>query len=286
MCEEINNSFELLLFSKNPALIQSCVAAGVGGVIVDWEYRGKNDRQRNYDTQINHDTLEDLLSVHNSTSAAVICRINAFGDTTAQEIEDLVRGGADELLLPMVRKEEEVIQVLRLSKDRCKVGILVETTEAVEKAAALAKLPLSRVYVGLNDLAIDRAQKQQINRLECRGMPVNIFTAIADGTVERVRNCFRSIPFGFGGLTLPEAGAPIPCRLLIAEMARLDCQFSFLRRSFLRDIQNRDPAVEIPRLKKALFDAFTEQRLRPLSSGVSQDLLKAIACISLNKDDT
>lgn len=62
----------------------------------------------------------------------------------------------------------------------------------------------------------------------------NIFRAVSDGTVERVQRHF-SIPFGFGGLTLPERGNPIPCRLLIGEMIRLSCNFSFLRRPFFRD---------------------------------------------------
>ena len=94
------------------------------------------------------------------------------------------------------------------------------------------------MYLGLNDLAIERGTR-------------NIFAAVADGMVERVREAFRA-PFGFAGLTLPDAGFPIPCRLLIGEMARLGCQFSFLRRSFHRDIRGRDLAIEIPRLRATL----------------------------------
>ncbi|MGW8178491.1 MAG: hypothetical protein ACWGQW_06970, partial [bacterium] len=82
----------------------------------------------------------------------------------------------------------------------------------------------------------------------------SIFDAVADGTVERVRAHFE-IPFGFGGLTLPDCGAPIPCRLLIAEMARLDSNFSFLRRSFHRDIRGKRMATEVPRIKRALAEA-------------------------------
>jgi len=128
----------------------------------------------------------------------------------------------------------------------------------------LARLPVSRVYVGLNDLAIERKTP-------------NIFTAVADGTVERIRRAFP-VPFGFGGLTLPDRGHPIPCRLLIGEMARLPCDFSFLRRSFHRDIQGRVLAVEIPRLLEALQQA----RLRsPETVARDQsDLKQAIAAWS------
>ena len=79
----------------------------------------------------------------------------------------------------------------------------------------------------------------------------SIFAAVADGTLERARRPF-DVPFGFGGLTLPERGVPIPCRLLMGEMGRLGCRYSFLRRSFHRDVQGRELAVEIPRLLESL----------------------------------
>jgi hypothetical protein len=101
----------------------------------------------------------------------------------------------------------------------------VETIEAVQLAEELGRLPVTRVYVGLNDLAIARGSR-------------HIFTAIADGTIDRLRPHF-SAPFGFGGLTIVGAGFPVPCRVLMAEMARLQCTFTFLRRSFIADIANR-----------------------------------------------
>jgi hypothetical protein len=45
-----------------------------------------------------------------------------------------------------------------------------------------------------------------------------------------------------------DAGWTVPARLLLAEMARLDCDFTFLRRSFRRDIATRDWRVERERL--------------------------------------
>jgi hypothetical protein len=214
--------FELLLFSTTPALIRRAVAAGVDGIVVDWEHRGKVRRQASFDTQINEDTAEDLRRVRDVTDAVVICRINGVGETTTDEVRTAIACGASEILVPMVRSVAEVERVLDLVAGRCGVGILVETVDAVEAASALAALPLARVYVGLNDLAIDRDA-------------ADIFEAVADGTVERVRAEWRG-KFGFGGLTVPDRGTPVPCRLLMGEMARVGSTFSFLRRSFLRDI--------------------------------------------------
>jgi len=228
--------FQLLLFSTRPEFASRSVAAGAAGIIVDWEHLGKAVRQVDRDTEINRHTAEDLRRIRACTVAPVICRINGHHARGPHEVEEAVEGGADEILLPMVRTAAEVEEVLEQVAGRCAVGILVETVDAVERAAELARLPLSRVYVGLNDLHIER------------GTP-GIFTALADGTVERVLRCF-TVPRGFGGLTLPDRGSPIPCRLLMAEMIRLGCQFSFLRRAFHADVA--DPAAGIPRIHAAL----------------------------------
>jgi hypothetical protein len=249
-----------ILFSRCPAFIRQAVAAGIDAVLIDWEYTGKERRQASADTQINHDTVDDLRRVRACTDALVVCRINGRGEAMmwevgqpieaeaseplppTDEIEQAIGAGADELLLPMVRTVEEVELVLDQVAGRCGVGILIETLEAVELVEELARLPLSRVYVGLNDLAIERKSQ-------------NIFIPLIDGTLERIRQPFH-VPFGFGGVTVPDRGYPIPCRLLIGELARLKCNFSFLRRSFHADIQGRDLAVEVPRIHDAISEAF------------------------------
>jgi hypothetical protein len=233
--------FSLFLFSTSAAWVRAATAAGVDGFVIDWEKVGKERRQAGWDTQINRDTLEDLRRVRQATAATVICRVNPFSESTAGEIEAALGAGAAEILLPMVREPREVEGALKLLSGRGGLGILVETLAAVRHAAELATFPLARVYVGLNDLAIERRTP-------------NIFHALADGVVEQIRPHF-SVPFGMAGLTLADCGAPIPCRLLLGEMARLECSFSFLRRSFHRDIQGRDLAAELPRLRAALAAA-------------------------------
>jgi len=233
--------FDFFLFTNDVPTAQATAAAGIDGFVIDWESNGKYDRQTGADTEINHDTPDDLRAIRAGVSGRVLCRINGFGVGTPDEVDLAVNGGADEILLPMVRTVEEVETTLDLVGGRCRLGILIETGDAVRLAPALGRLPLSRVYVGLNDLAIDRGSR-------------NIFVALCDGTVEHVRSHVR-VPFGVAGLTLPEQGFPIPCRLLIGEMARLGCEFTFLRRSFRRDVQGRDMRVEVPRMRDAVVAA-------------------------------
>lgn len=253
--------FELLLFSVDGELVRQATAAGMDGVIVDWENRNKHERQQGVDTQINSHTLEDLLRVRRSTDRLVICRINQCGPSTDTEIEQVIDAGADEILLPMVRTVSEVEAVLNRIDGRCELGILIETIAAAAIAAELGSLPLQRVYVGLNDLGIER------------GTP-NIFTAVADGTLDRIRQHVMT-RFGFGGLTLPERGHPIPCRLLMGALARLNSDFSFLRRSFLRDTSPDTLDDDVARIRTGLSQAAARDARQV--AGDRRDLCEAVS---------
>jgi hypothetical protein len=84
--------------------------------------------------------------------------------------------------------------------------------------------------------------------------------------VARARDAFAGTCFGFGGLTAADAGHPVPCRLLIEEMARLRCDFTFLRRSFRRDHAARPAQAIIA----GIHAAWAECAARPLAA-VSRD---------------
>ncbi|MBX7150014.1 hypothetical protein K1X84_00140 [bacterium] len=220
--------FELWLFYHNLPFALAALQAGVTGLIVDWENQNKKSRQNGFDTQINHHTYDDLVKLRKESNHPIICRINGVDSNTPDEIEKALDAGANEILVPMVRSQREIDLVITYVRERCGVGIMIETCDAITILKDLAELPLSRAYVGLNDLRIDRIRL---------GLPsANLFSPFADGTVDHVRRFFKGT-FGLAGLTLPEKGTPIPCRLLMSEMARLRCKFSFLRRSFIADVQ-------------------------------------------------
>lgn len=256
--------FQLLLFAQTQSIAAAADVAGVDGLVVDWENRGKTDRQAGFDTEINAHTREHLRSIRRASNLPLVCRLNGYGLWTADEIEAALDDGADELLLPMVRRPDEAARALDAVRGRARLGVLIETEDAVRCRVALARMPLSRVYVGLNDLAIDRGH-------------ANIFDAVVDGTVEAVRRDI-DVPFGFGGLTVPHLGRPVPCHLLINEMARLRCSFTFLRRSFLRDVPLADFATAITQIRAALRDA--SLRPEPLLTDGRAALAGAIPRVS------
>jgi 2-keto-3-deoxy-L-rhamnonate aldolase RhmA len=233
--------FELLLFATDTELVEDATRAGMDGFIVDWERRGKERRQAGQGTQINYDTLADLRRVRATTDATVICRLNGFGWWTGREVDRAIDAGADELLLPMVRNTSEVDRTLEMVGDRCELGILVETRQGVRATPELVARPLSRVYVGLNDLRIDRGSNE-------------LFEPLVDGTVDQVRSEAGRTMFGVAGLTLPDRGAPVPSRLLAAELSRIGADFTFLRRSFLADTGGRQLTSAVDAIRANLVE--------------------------------
>ncbi|HVL04830.1 MAG TPA: hypothetical protein VM388_02515, partial [Acidimicrobiales bacterium] len=231
--------------------------------------RGKGRRQAGVDTQINADTPDDLAAVRAAQPGTVLCRVNRWSRWTPAEIDLAVGLGADEVLLPMVRRPDEVDAALDVVGGRCGLGILVETTEAVRRVDQLVERPLSRVYVGLNDLMIDRG-----------GGP--LFLALVDGTVDRVAAAAAGagIAFGAAGLTLPDAGRPVPCRLVLGALARAGASFTFLRRSFWADTAGRDLGVEVPRIVAAF-----EAAARRSPAEVAADHAELSAVVALLGED-
>ena len=237
---------DCLLFTVEPARARAAVRAGAAGVVVDWEHRGKERRQLGEGTEVNAHTPADLVRVRRATAGRVLCRVDGAGPHTRAQVELAASLGADEVLLPMVRTPADVELALSAAAGRCGVGILVETQEAVERVAELARRPLSRVYLGLNDLRIDRGS-------------TSLFDPLLDGTADAVRRSVHA-PFGVAGLTRVGSGSPVPTRLLAAELARLDASFTFLRRSFTADVPVPEMDVEVPRM---LADVAAARARRP-----------------------
>lgn len=224
---------------NHPRLAGRATELGIDCLAIDLETRGKAERQTGFDTAISIDTIEVLGEIWAIESAPLIVRIDGIHSSTPDEIESVIANGADEILIPMVRRPDEVEHVLDLVAGRVGTGIMIETSDAVSHRHALATLPLSRAYVGLNDLWIDRRTRTR-------------FDALVDGTVDSVAEAFAATPFGVAGLTHPDAGFPLPCHLLIDELVRVGADFTFLRRSFFAAIRTQPPADVIAAIVGAI----------------------------------
>ena len=241
-------------------------------VVVDWERLGKHERQAGAhgllgtDTTIRPDDADAVARVRAEGFDRVVCRIDPVGPRTAEQVAEVRRQGGGAVLVPMWRTLDELTTVLDAA-DGLEVGAMVETVDALEHCAALHSMGIAFVFIGLVDLAIDRGT-------------CSIFAPLADGTLDRIAGDLAGVPFGFGGLTLPDRGHPIPNRLLVGEMVRLGASFSFMRRSFLDDVAGHDPAAAVRAIREATVAA--EQRTphqvdtdRARLVGIIQELLHA-----------
>jgi 2-keto-3-deoxy-L-rhamnonate aldolase RhmA len=226
------------LFTTNADLAIRAEAAGIDGLVVDWERRGKTARQKGYDFEINRQGVREVRRVASATKLPILVRINPLGPKTSDELRRAIDAGAREIMLPMARRGAEVEKFLSLVDGRAETVVQIETQDLVDDLAALASLPWTRAYIGLNDLQISRGR---------RG---NIWSGVADSTVEKIYQALPGRAIGFGGITVADGGNPLPFSKLFAEMIRLGCGLSFLRRTFHKEIEGRDLTEEIAAIRQ------------------------------------
>lgn len=236
-----NRRLDLILFTTDVDFALQAEAAGIDGIMVDWETLDKPERQRGYATQINRDTPEDVGALSSRLGIPVWVRINRLGDDTGREIDVALEHGAVGLMLPMAAHPRDVEQFLTLVDGRARTLVQIETQPLVDHCAELRALPWDAAYIGLNDLMISRRSTW-------------IWEAVADGTVETIFETLHDRQVGFGGVTVVGGGEPMRFVSLLREMARLGCGMSFLRRTFWKEVPGRDVAAEI-RAVRAVWDA-------------------------------
>lgn len=244
---------QLILFETQPVRARAAQAQGISGFIFDVERRGKTERQHEFDTEISSTTLDQLATFVAQSRIRPICRIDSWHSGTPSDVELAIESGAGELILPMVRTVTEVERLLALVAGRIPVGIMVETNEILDCLSEISRLPLARVYVGLNDLMIIRGGR-------------NLFEPMIDGTIDKIRSQIGPLCFGVAGATHIDHGFPVPFRLLLAEMARLEVDFTFLRRSFHRDVR----PDEIGAALRGILEHWRDLQMRS-SSEIAKD---------------
>jgi hypothetical protein len=230
-----HTSLTLVMFEHDMARALPLHEGGIREFMVDHEVRGKKRRQSGFDTEINEAPLTAIGPLRKLPGVRVHCRINNWGAGSREEIEIAIGEGAERVYLPMVTDPGEAEAFARAVDGRAETAILIETQSAASDAAQYAPLGLDAIYVGLNDLAISRGERF-------------IFSALGDGTVDQIRHDLPGVQFGFGGITCIDRGDPIPCYLLMSELAALSAQFTFVRRSFRKDIVGRHIPAELSRI--------------------------------------
>ena len=255
--------FELLLFHRDTAASQAHFDAGLDGVILDLEHRGKAARQTGYDTEINAHTLSDLRAARKALTGHILCRISG-PSPTSDELRAVLDAGADEIIVPMLTSLAQAERICSLVDGAADITLMCETLEATKILPRLSRLPIRRLYVGLTDLWIARGT-------------ASIFAPLEDGLIDEIRLDVTGPSFGFGGLTLPGLGKPLCVSHLYHEMARLNAGFTFLRRSYYRDAKDLTPTAALQAIRADMQTA--RARSRPMVAAHYARSCRAVASI-------
>lgn len=195
---------------------------GVDRIWVDLETRGKEERQKNYDSVKSQHSVADIRTIKPYlTTSEMLVRVNPWYDGSPAEIDSVIDAGADIIMLPYWKTFEEVSNFIKAVNGRCKTTLLLETKEALECIdEVLAQGGFDEIHIGLNDLHLSY------------GMTF-MFELLSDGSVENLCNKFKTakIPYGFGGIAKLGSGM-LPAEKVIMEHYRLGSTRAILSRSF------------------------------------------------------
>lgn len=221
-------SLKLMYITNNPQVAKIAENTGVDRIFIDMEYIGKSERQGGMDTVQCRHTLEDIANVRKVISKAeLLVRCNPIHEATSEycsskeEIDGIVKSGADIIMLPFFKTAAEVKTFVELVGGRARTMLLFETPESRENAdEILAVSGIDEVFVGLNDMSLGYGMRF-------------MFQLLANGTVDELCNKFKAkgLPYGFGGLASLDGGL-LPGAKVVKEHYRLGSGCVILSRSF------------------------------------------------------
>lgn len=213
---------KLMYITNKPWVAKIAEEAGVDWIFIDMEYLDKAARQGGMDTVQNHHTVKDVKTIHDClTTSKLLVRCNHIYERSKDEIDAIIKNGADIVMLPYFKTVREVKLFLDYVGGRAKTCLLVETPEAGMLIDEILELPgIDMVHIGLNDMHLALGMKF-------------MFELLADGTVDGLANKLKAkgIPFGFGGLANLEGGA-VPGSMILKEHYRMGSSMVIISRSF------------------------------------------------------
>ncbi len=240
------SNIKLMYVTNNPQVASIAQDAGVDRIFVDMEYIGKDIRQGGMDTVQSHHTCEDVRNIRSIIKdAELLVRCNPIHDATEdycsskEEIDEIVKCGADIIMLPFFKTAEEVRTFVELVGGRARTLPLIETREAVECIDEILEIDgVDELYIGLNDLHLSY------------GLTF-MFQLLADGTVERLASKIKAkgIPYGFGGIARIGDGI-LPAENILTEHYHLGSQSVILSRTFC----NTSKTTDIDEIKAIFFE--------------------------------
>lgn len=225
---------ELLYITNEGETAKNAEISGVDIVFVDLEKKGKVERQGHLDTVISNHCIEDIQKVRKELkNTKLLVRINPLDNESSFEIEQVIKYGADIIMLPMFKTVDEVRKFIELVKGRAEVCLLLETSQALCHINEILGLSgIDRIHIGLNDLHLSL------------GLDF-MFECLSGGLVEYLTEKIskKGIKYGFGGIARIGEGE-LPAEKILKEHVRLGSQMVILSRTFKRTDKDLKSGVQ------------------------------------------
>lgn len=215
-------TLKLMYITNDTEIARLAEKSGVDWIFIDLELMGKEERQGHLDTVISRHSMEDVGKIKEVLSSSdLLVRVNPIYEDSKAEIDQVIEGGADIVMLPFFKTREEVQDFVDYVHGRAKTMLLLETPEAVEAIDDILEVQgLDYIHIGLNDLHLGYEMKF-------------MFELLADDTVEALCKKIGAagIPYGFGGIAQLGQG-DLPAEHVIGEHYRLGSSMAILSRTF------------------------------------------------------
>lgn len=240
-------ALKLMYLTSSPEVAAIAEKNGVDRIFLDLELRGKELRQANMDTVISHNSFRDVRPLRTALQRAeLLVRINSVYEGTTEEVDRVIRDGADIVMLPYFKTVNEVETFIHAVDGRAKTCLLCETPEAAEHIEEILAVPgIDEVHIGINDLHLGYHRHF-------------MFELVADGTVEKLCTAFRrhGLLYGFGGVARVGEGA-LPAEYVLGEHYRLGSQMVILSRAFC----NTDNITDLDEIDMRFRNGIADIRL-------------------------
>lgn len=231
-----------MYITNKPRVAEIAEASGVDWIFLDMEFIGKDSRQGGLDTVQNHHTVKDVQVIKAAVKKAkVLVRVNPIHEalpdypSSKDEIDEVIKAGADIVMLPFFKTVKEVKRFVDYVDGRAQTCLLIETAEAAILIDEILNVPgIDMIHIGLNDLHLELGMKF-------------MFQLLSDGVVEQLGNKIKAkgIPFGFGGIARLDSGM-LPGADVLKEHVRLGSSMVIVSRSFC----NTDVITDLEEIRR------------------------------------
>ena len=216
-------ALELFYITNNPDIAKIAEKNTVDRIWVDLETRGKEERQNGMNTVKSNHVMSDVSTIREAISgkSQLMVRVNSLYENSKSEIDEVIKRGADIVMLPYFNTADEAKRFVGYVDGRAKSCLLVETKQAQENLEEIVtSAGMDEVHIGLNDLHLQHNLKF-------------MFELLSNGTVEKMAKVLKdnNVKFGFGGIAKLDEGL-LPARYIVSEHYRLGSSMAILSRSF------------------------------------------------------